>query len=210
MKTHNTQKLFWKKWPYKAIVEITPTRGSHGWGRTNNTENLRLRSISINQAKSWCLKSFEDVGLRSESNLSVFLSTEEELNALVAYFGDRVLETWRPISTSAKDLMLNHEYDVVRDRPWYGRFPIRARISYNNDFRVKAIDNFKTAVNALDPNDWYCAGLLMKIIKNDVLPRTFGWGQPLHLYLASPDDAAMLRLQCGDYIERFERIRPPE
>ena len=50
----------------------------------------------------------------------------------------------------------------------------------------------------------------MKIIKNDIQPRTYGWGQPLHLYLASSDDAAMLRLQCGDYIERFERIRPPE
>lgn len=209
MKTHNTQKLFWKKWPCKAIIEITPKRGANGWGRVNNTETLRQRSISINQAKSWCLKTFEDVGLRSESNLSVFLSSEDELETLIAYFGDRVIETWKPVSTSAKDMMLSHEYDVVRDRPWYGRFPIRARIKYNNDFRVKAIDNFKSAINALDSNDWYCAGLLMQIIKEDTLPRTFGWGQPLHLYLASADDAAMLRLQCGDYIERFERIRPP-
>jgi hypothetical protein len=211
MKTHNTQKLFWKKWPYKAIVEITPARGSHnGWGRANNSETLKLRSRSVNQAKAWCSKTFEDVGLRSESNLSVFLSTEEELNSLIAYFGDKVLETWSPVNISAKDLMLNYEYDVIRSRPWYGRFSIRARIKYNNDFRVKAVDNFKSAVNALDPDDWYCAGLLMKIIKNDIQPRTYGWGQPLHLYLASSDDAAMLRLQCGDYIERFERIRPPE
>lgn len=210
MKTHNTQKLFWKKWPYKAIIEITPARGSHGWGRVNNPENLRLRNLSINQAKSWCLKMFEDVGLRSESNLSVFLSTEDELDALVAYFGDKVLETWRPVSTSAKDIMLSHEYDVVRDRPWYGRFPIRARIHYNTDFRIKAVDNFKDAVKSLDPKDWYCAGLLKDIIVKPTLPRTYGWGQPLHLYLASADDAAMLRLQCGDYIERFERIRPPE
>ncbi len=211
MKIHNTQKLFWKKWPFKAIVEITPTRGStYGWGRAKNPEILRQRSISINQAKSWCSKTFEDVGLRSESNLSVFLTSEEDLNALITYFGDKVLEVWKPVSESAKDIMLNHECDVVRKRPWYGKYPIRARISYNNDFRVKAVDNFKLAVNSLDPNDWHCAGLLKEIITKKELPRTCGWGHPLHLYLVSADDAAMLRLQCGDYIERFERIRPPD
>lgn len=211
MKIHNTQKLFWKKWPFKAIVEITPHRSSStGWGRIRNPEVLRQRNISINQAKNWCSKTFEDVGLRSESHLSVFLTTEEDLNALIAYFGDKVLEAWKPVNESAKDIMLNHEYDVVRKRPWYGKYPIRARISYNNDFRVKAVDNFKMAVNSLDPNDWHCAGLLKEIITKKELPRTYGWGQPLHLYLASADDAAMLRLQCGDYIERFERIRPPD
>jgi hypothetical protein len=148
--------------------------------------------------------------LRSESHLSVFLSTEEELNALIGYFGEKILEVWKPVSGTARELMVNHEYDVIRNRPWYGRFPIRARIKYNNDFRVKAVDNFKMAVNSFDVNDWHCAGLLKKIIDNDILPKTYGWGQPLHLYLASADDAAMLRLQCGDYIERFERIRPPE
>jgi len=209
MKIHNTQKLFWKKWPYKAIVEITPYRGSHGWGRARSPETTRQRNISINQAKSWCLKMFEDVGLRSESHLSVFLSTEEELNTLIGYFGDKILEVWKPVNDSARELMINHEYDVIRSKPWYGRFPIRARIKYNNDFRVKAVDNFKIAVKSLDPSDWYCAGLLERIIIEDTLPKVYGWGQPLHLYLVSADDAAMLRLQCGDHIERFERIRPP-
>ncbi len=210
MKIHNTQKLFWKKWPYKAVIEITPYRGSNGWGRTKNTEVLRQRAFNINQAKSWCQRMFEDVGLRSESHLSVFLSTEEDLDALLGYFGSKVIEVWKPVSGSARELMVSHEHDVIRSRPWYGKYTIRARIKYNNDFRVKAVDNFKMAVKSFEPDDWYCAGLLKNIIEHDSLPKTYGWGQPLHLYLASADDAAMLRLQCGDYIERFERIRPPE
>jgi hypothetical protein len=206
MKEHRTQRLFWKKWPYKAIIEV-PARSIGGWTsrRTPNPD----RTANITKIKDWCKKNLEDYGIRCETFVSVFVRTEEELNELLDQYGHRITEVWKPESVTAKDILLQHEYDVVRANPWYGKFTIRARINYNSDFRVKAVDNFRAAVRSLEPGDWHCAGLLKEVLQSDTIPSRFGWGQPLYLYLASAEDAAMLRLQCSEYIERFERIRPP-
>jgi hypothetical protein len=37
----------------------------------------------------------------------------------------------------------------------------------------------------------------------------FACGQPYYLYLLDNDDAIMLKLQAGDWVERFERQRKP-
>jgi hypothetical protein len=209
MKEHSTQKLFWKKWPYKAIIRISAHRGgSWGSGYSYSRRNSAERTEEFNRLKEWFKNHLPDSGIRCESNLSVFLSTEEELAEVIDAFGLKVLEVWRPDSESAKELLIEHEYDVVRDRLWYGQYSIRARIPYSTEFRTKHLQSFREAVLSLGEGNWHAAGHLKEIIVNSKVDR-YGWGQPLHLYLASPDDAAMLRLLCGDYIERFERVRKP-
>lgn len=208
MKIHNTQRLFWKQWPYKAIVRIEPSNDSMlGWRRLSNDERAQ-RHAEFKRIERWCKARFPDAGIRKETHMSIFLNTEQELDDLVDSLGNIVLEVWKPQNESAKDLLLTHSYDVVRENPWYGKYPIRARICYNDDFRTKYVQTLRDAVLSLD-GEWHAAGLLKNIIEKQVLPRVYGWGQPLHLYLESADDAAMLRLTCGDCIDRFERIRKP-
>ena len=209
MKIRNTQRLFWKQWPYKAIVEIKPNLyGYNNWRRSTSDER-KQRAQDFAMVERWCKTRFPEAGIRKETHLSIFLSTEDELNSLIDYFGHRILEVWKPATDSAKDLMLEHTYDIVRAKPWYNKYPIRARIPYSDDFRTQHLASFKQAVKSIDPDDWYAAGLLKQAIDDDHLPRIHGWGQPLHLYLANADDAAMLRLMCGDSIQRFERVRKP-
>lgn len=207
MKTHNTQRLFWKQWPYKAIIEVKPELRGMGWRRISD-EDRRLRHEEFNRLLRWCKVRFPDAGIRRETNLSIFLSTEEELNDLIDSLDGNILEVWKPESNNAKDLLLTYGHDVIREKPWYGKFPIRARICYNDDFRRKYVASFKAAIASLD-STWHAAGLLKDIIEKETLPRVYGWGQPLHLYLENAEDAAILRLTCGDCIERFERIRKP-
>jgi hypothetical protein len=209
MKIHNTQRLFWKKWTIKVIIKIEPARGMY-YGHRMAREDLDKRRTNISLVKDWFSKNMPEAGIRAESNLSIFLNTKEDLDKVIDEFGSRVIEVWQPESDTAKELMMEHGYDVIRKTLWYGRFPIRARINYNENFRQNGVGSFKDAVNGLDENDWYCAGMLKTILDNKILPRIYGWGQPLHLYLANAEDAAMMRLQCGDFIERFERIRSPE
>jgi hypothetical protein len=207
MKEHSTQKLFWKKWPYKAIIRIAAQRSNHSgysFSRRNNVE----RQEEFARLKMWFMNHIPGAGIRCETNLSVFLSTEQELAEVLDNWGHKVLEVWRPESESAKELLVEHEYDVVRDRLWYGKYPIRARIPYTADFRSNHASSFREAVLSLGEGNWHAAGQLLDIIaKSNV--SSYGWGQPLHLYLTSAEDAAMLRLLCGDYIERFERVRKP-
>lgn len=209
MKQHLTQKLFWKKWPYKAIVEIANARSGYGGNWSYSRRNNSERVMEFARLKDWFKNHLPEAGIRCETHLSVFLSTEAELAEVIDAFGSKVIETWKPASESARDLLIEHEYDVVRDRLWYGRFPIRARIPYNHEFRSKGSVVLKSALESIEKENWYCAGLLHKIVDSTVLPSIYGWGQPLHLYLLDSDDAVMLRLYCGDYIERFERIRKP-
>lgn len=204
MKVNHTQKLFWKKWPYKAIIKIENGRSHTGSYYTRKNSWERVEEFS--RVKSWCLNRFPDAGIRCETNLSVFLATEDELNSLLDHYGHKVLAVWKPQSETAKDLLTDHEFDVVRDRLWYGKYPIRARIPFNNKLVEKGIDSIKTALPSL--SEWHCAGALNDMLSKDRKSR-YGWGQPLYLYLNDADDAAMLRLMCGDYIERFERIRKP-
>jgi hypothetical protein len=210
MKKHLTQKLFWKRWAYKAIIEIQPVRNSAGWSRRHTDAERIARNNDFTRVIKWVNENLPTAGQRREGNLSVFLENKEQLELLVDHWGHRVISTWEPESDSVKDMLTSHANDVVRARPWYGRFPIRARILYTDEFRQRALNDFKTAVNGLDSNDWHAKGMLSDLILVDKLPKSYAWGQPMHLYLASADDAAMLKLQCGDYIERFERIRPPE
>lgn len=205
MKEHSTQKLFWKKWPYKAILQVPASKSSFGaYSRRNNTERLE----EFSRLKEWFKNHLPDAGIRCETNLSAFLSTEEELNEVIDNWGHKVLEIWKPKSESAKDLLVQHEFDVIRDRLWYGKYPIRARIAYTAEFRLNHVPAFREAVLSLGKDNWHAAGHLLDIINKAKADR-YGWGQPLYLYLNSAEDAAMLRLQCGDYIERFERIRQP-
>lgn len=208
MKEHRTQRLFWKKWPYKVILSAdagTQSMASNPspWARRRDTSRL----LAMRNLKNWILERFPDAGIRCETNVSVFLATEEEFQRLLDSYGHKVLEVWKPESTTAKDLLVEHEFDVVRERPWYGKYPIRARIPFNNSFRQNGVKAIQDILPSL--NEWHCAGILKDLLDNN-RNNAYGWGQPLHLYLADAEDAAMLRLCCGDYIERFERVRNPK
>jgi hypothetical protein len=208
MKEHSTQKLFWKKWPYKAIIGISAARSTWHGGYSFSHRNNNERTEEFARLKEWFKNHLPEAGIRCETHLSAFLSTEEEFAEVLDAWGHKVLEVWKPKSESAKDLLVEHEFDVVRDRLWYGKYSIRARIPYSHEFKTNHIPAFREAVLSLGEGNWYAAGQLLEIITASKADR-HGWGQPLHLYLASTEDAAMLRLLCGDYIERFERIRKP-
>lgn len=207
MKRYYTQKLFWKRWLYKATLQVFPTREYvNSWQLSKESANGR--NDDVKSIKKWCNSTFEDCGIRREINLSIFLTSESDVNTLVDYWGHRVLAIWQPENDNAKDILLGHAYDVVRSKPWYGKFSIRARIPCTKEFTSNAAPILKAAVNNIE-GDWWAAGLLKSTIDSGISPKIYGWGQPLYLYLADNEDAAMLRLHVGNYIERFERIRSP-
>lgn len=207
MKVNFTQRLFWKKWPFKAIIEVSARRGSYDWRLTKQQSIARRAEFAT--LKEWTALHFPSAGTRCESNFSIFLQTEEELDELLDYYGHKIIAIWKPASKATMDTLLEHTFDVVRAKPWYGLYPIRARIPFTNDFRAGGFKNLKAALESVADDAWHCNGMLKDIVTTNATPRLYSWGQPLHLYLSSNDDAAMLRLLCGNLIERFERIRAP-
>jgi len=202
----DTQKLFWKHWPIKIVIAGFKNVTS-GKSYFLSTEERQERIRAMNEIIKAVKKEVPSAGVRREGNVSVFVANEQELAQIQELYEHKIVEVWRPKNNKAKQLLFEHTADVVRERPWYGRFNLRARILYTSKLKAD-IENFKAAVNALDKNSWHAAGLLMEILKS-TRQGSNHWGQPLYLYLASSEDAALLKLQCGTIIDRFERIRAP-
>jgi len=211
MKTHSTQKLYWKKWPYKVILQLLPIETDRiipgAW--KHNRSNRIMRLDESNRIKGWCQTKFTDFGFRREMNLSIFLHTEDEVDTVLCSYGHLAIELWAPANDASKELLLDHVHDVIRATPWYGKFPIRALIPYSQKLRNADPTLLKTAVATLDVDGWAAAGMIGQIVKDGRMYATYAWGQPMYLYLKDDTEAAMLRLQLGGFIERFERIRKP-
>lgn len=216
MKKCVTQRLYWKQWPYKIILgeESKEVRANNfSWhARSNFIKPTSKESAAWkSQLRRWFKKNFPNGGIRQETRISLFLHTQEEVDLVLDSWKNLVLELWEPASSEALTLMQDHVHDVVREHPWYRRYPIRARILYSQEFKTNGIGQLKEIVDQLDEENWHAGGLLNTLLKHGNKLTKLPWpcGQPFYLYLADNDDAVMLKLQAGDWIERFERQRKP-
>lgn len=211
MKRHVTQKLFWKQWPYKVLLKTRRESDEPALPRLHyrSYRDDIESSIATNRIRQWFKKHYPNGGVRRESGISLFVNTQEEADHIIDTWPKLVEAVWAPADDRALALLQSHTYDVVRARPWYGRFPIRARILYTVDFRNQGLPLLREAVNSLEKGSWFTAGLLRTLITDDNGRMQWACGQPVHLYLAENEDAIMLKLQAGDWIDRFERVRAP-
>lgn len=213
MKQRQTQRLFWKKWPYKIVLDLAVPE------KPQPIHAVRWTRLAINRRESrpewinfrrWQKKNLPDCGLRSEGDCaSLFLDTQEQVDLVTDTWTSYVKEIWSPKNTAALEAMRSHVYDVIRENPWYRRFPIRARVLYTQDFRASGLAQFKQALESLEQTNWHAAGALKTLLGQDDGRAPYAFGQPYYLYLTNNDDAVMLKLQVGDWIERFERQRKP-
>ncbi len=173
-------------------------------------EDAAANALSRSKFRQWFKKHHPDCGIRCESNISVFLSTREEVEHVLDTWKKYVEEIWEPADESSLSEMKDHVYDVVRDSYWYKKFPIRARVLYTPEFRLNGLPMLRDALSSIDADSWTAKGLLMDLIGEPTGRIPWACGQPVYLYLLENEDAIMLKLQAGDWIDRFERIRKPQ
>lgn len=215
MKQRVTQRLFWKKWPYKVIVDFSvPERPATVHTSRWTKAHTRQREMHPEWAnfRRWQKKTLSGTGLRGEGGcISLFLETQDQVDQVTGTWYKYVKEVWAPASDQALETMQSHVHDVVREHPWYKRYTIRARILYTSEFRRDGgLDALRDALSGIDRENWHAAGALDLLLANPSA-KSLPWpyGQPYYLYLADNDDAVMLKLQVGDWIDRFERQRKP-
>lgn len=210
MKKKISQRLYWKQWPYKIILgkegDERKMPWKHRFIKATDDETYAWHS----QFRRWFKKNFPEAGLRQEGRISVFLKTQEQVDILVDAWNNYILEIWSPESEQALTLMENHVYDVIRPEPWYKKYPIRARILYNQEFKMRGLEQMRDAVKQIDSENWHAGGLLKTLLSDKIQSKVpYPCGQPFYLYLLDNEDAIMLKLQVGDWIDRFERQRKP-
>jgi len=212
--TKQTQRLFYKKWPYKVLIKV------HTGPEVERKPRYELYSTHTqlrdtdetykfkSKIKRWFKRHVPDGGIRCERTISLFLHTQDEVDFICDAWESNIVEVHSPVSDQALTLLENNVYDIVRKHDWYRKYPIRARILYTKEFALEGRKLLEDSLHQLEDDDWHCKGTLMSALDDrGILP--YACGQPYYLYLKSNDDAVILRLTCGDYIERFERIRKP-
>lgn len=219
----NTQRLFWKKWPYKLVL------GEHSKRRSvlNPMTNRYLARDNENYVWSmqfyrWFKLNYSDCRIRRENHFSVFVSTEQQVKEIIDSWNKYVLEVWAPTNQTALALMHNHINDVVRAKPWHGEYSIRLVIPYTKELKAQGIDQIAHALVHIEREKWHVSGLFERILDSHFdsasgavasarqqrhLP--YPYGQTFYLYLKDSDDALMLKLQLSEWIERIERQRNP-
>jgi hypothetical protein len=208
MKKRVSQRLFWKKWPYKVILGKDSDRGhayKHRFTKKDDDDTYAWKS----QFMRWFKKHHPDSGLRNEVTISVFVKTKDEVDNIVDTWNSLILEVWAPENEQALALMENHVFDVIRNDPWYKKYPVRARILYTQDFKLHGLNAMRDAVDQMDAEAWYAGGQLKTLLSDKTAKQLYPVGQPFYLYLSDNEDAIMLKLQVGDWIDRFERQRKP-
>lgn len=225
----NTQRLFWKKWPYKIVL-------GERKGRRNLSDSLlpnKLRQLAREddtriwsmQFYRWFKINYSDCRIRRETCTSVFVNTEEQVKEIIDSWGKYVLQVWSPTNQNALELMSNHINDVVRAKPWHGEYSIRLVIPYTKELKTQGMDQLVHALIQLEREKWHVSGLFERILdshfdsNNGVLTAAiaaqkqrhlpYPYGQTFYLYLKDSDDAVMLKLQLSEWIARIERQRNP-
>lgn len=210
MKRKITQRLFWKQWPYKIVLGNKTEEKQTVWQKrfTKHVDDETYAWKS--QFRRWFKKTLPDGGLRHETRISVFLKNKDEADLVIETWPNLILELWAPENPQALTLMQDHVHDIIRENPWYKKFPIRARILYSREFKVEGLGIMRDVVSQIDEDKWYAGGLLKTLLsRHDLGKLPHPCGQPFYLYLADNDDAVMLKLQAGEWIDRFERQRKP-
>ncbi|MDB2315568.1 hypothetical protein N9V27_01180 [bacterium] len=211
-----TQRLFYKKWPYKVLIKVDHAENRK---RADGIELLTAYSPRMtkdreetyqfkSKFKRWFKRHIPNGGIRCERTISLFLCTQKEVDFIIDTWKHNIEEVYAPESEEAMTLLQDNVYDIVREHDWYRKYPVRARILYTREFASNGRQALEESLKQIEQDDWHCQGTLMSALESGGnLP--YACGQPYYLYLKSNDDAVILRLTCGDYIERFERIRKP-
>lgn len=212
MKRSITHRLFWKKWPYKVLLRAPSDRPRYSSHLMNPVPFTDFAEDALSRSKfrQWFKKHHPDCGIRCETGISVFLSTRDELEHVIDTWKKYVKEVWEPADQESLTAMKDHVYDVVRDSYWYKRFPVRARILYTPEFRLNGLSLIRDALSSIPSENWLARGLLEDLLAEPSGRVPWACGQPVYLYLLENEDAIMLKLQAGDWIDRFERIRKPQ
>lgn len=209
-----TQRLFYKKWPFKVLVKVdTGPKVERASSQALYSTYTQMRDTDEtykfkSKFKRWFKRHLPDGGIRCERTISLFLNNQEEVDFVCDAWTHNVLEVHAPESEEAMVLLKDNVYDIVRKHNWYRKYPVRARILYTRDFASDGRKLLEDSLKQIEDDDWHCQGTLMSAL-DDHGNLPYACGQPYYLYLKSNDDAVILRLTCGDYIERFERIRKP-
>jgi|SRR5476651_522436 len=186
--------LFWGKYSHKVIVGVDTKR---------NRFNLSIASSRATVAK----RAKEELAIlrfcpadqtlwksaSHESQVVIFLQSQEDADHLISNVKEQVLEVWQPVSDDQIKLLSEDHKVVVRDKLFYGTYDwcVTCHI-LNKESRRSLID---WATEYFELQESFITERLL-----------FSDGRHIKFYLREESDVLIVKIAQSDAVRKIEKV----
>tara|TARA_B100001057_G_scaffold164305_1_gene164898 strand:+ start:456 stop:1067 length:612 start_codon:yes stop_codon:yes gene_type:complete len=189
MQFETTTKLFYGKFPYKAVME---------------KESFDLDQYYNNMRKmiEWLktLKKF-DYQMRHSRDIQLFFRKRKELEYVANNYGKWVSKVFEPLNKKHYEYLMKNRDTVTRNRLFWNRYPYKITFGCHTEID-KAVNWFENFFTDKDPLRYRFGSSLSQLIREKERWRSY-WCNPV-LYLTEHDDVMLCKLALNSHIVKIE------
>lgn len=189
MQFETTTKLFYSKFPYKAVLVsegfdldfyYEDMRKMIEWLKTQNKENYQMRHART---------------------IQMFFKKRKDLEYIINNHGKWVKEVYEPYNKKHYEYLMDNKDCITRNRLFWNRYSYKITFGAHTNME-KSIDWFLNFFTEKDPSRYRFGSSLNSLLKEKERWRTY-WCNPV-LYLTDHDDVMLCKLALNHHIIKIE------
>ena len=189
MQFETTTKLFYGKFPYKAVME---------------KESFDLDEYYANMRKmiQWLRKiPKSEQQMRHARSIQLFFKKRKDLEYVVNNYGKWVSKVFEPYNKKHYEHLMQNKDSITRKKLFWDRYPYKITFGAHTDMQ-KSIDWFSSFFTEKDPTRFRYGSTLSQLFKEKERWRSY-WCNPV-LYLTEHDDVMLCKLALNHHIIKIE------
>mgnify|MGYP003319259776 FL=1 len=190
MQFETTTRLFYGKFPYKAVLVNEGFDVDRYYGDMRRMiEWLRTMQKSEYQ-------------MRHARTIQLFFKKRKDLEYVVNNYGKWVNQVFEPHNKKHYEYLMQNKDCVTRNRLFWNKYSYKITLGAHTNIE-KALDWFDNFFTEREPDRYRFGASLSQLLKEKERWRTY-WCNPV-LYLTEHDDVMLCKLALSDHIIKIEK-----
>lgn len=189
MRFETTTRLFYSKFPYKAVLV------NEGFDIDKYYGDMRKMIQWLRKIKK------SEYQMRRARTIQLFFKKRKDLEYAINHYGEWVQQVFEPYNKKHYEYLMNNKDCVTRNRLFWNRYSYKITLGTHNNVQ-KAIGWFENFFTERDPSRFRFGASLNQLINEKEAWRSY-WCNPV-LYLANHDDVMLCKLALSDHIFKIE------
>jgi len=189
MQFETTAKLFYSKFPYKAVME-------------KESFDVDEYYANMREMMQWLRRIPKtDQQMRHARTIQLFFKKRKDLEYVINRYGKWVSKVYEPYNKKHYEYLINNKDTITRNRMFWNRYPYKITFGAHTNME-KSIDWFNNFFTEKDPNRYRFGSSLHSLLKEKDQWRSY-WCNPV-LYLTEHDDVMLCKLALNHHIIKIE------
>lgn len=190
MQFETTTRLFYGKFPYKAMLV------NEGFDIDQYYGDMRrmiewLRTIPKTEYQ-----------MRHARSIQLFFKKRKDLEHVANNYGKWVTQVYEPFNKKHYEYLMQNNDAITRNRLFWNKYQYKITLGAHTNIE-KAISWFENFFTERDPSRYRFGSSLSKLISEKERWRSY-WCNPV-LYLTEHDDVMLCKLALSDHIIKIEQ-----